>query len=153
MVKNSKKVRDQSMPDYEAIIGLETHIQLNTKTKIFCSCKADSWFDPPNTNICPVAPACRGSCRCSTRRWSRKPCCWQPPCTPRSSRSPFLTARTIFIPTCPKATRFRSMTSPWRAAVILTCPCPMGKRPPCEDHEAAHRRGCRQDQERKRPPA
>ena len=42
------------MPDYEAVIGLETHIQLNTASKIFCSCKADSWFDPPNTNICPV---------------------------------------------------------------------------------------------------
>lgn len=42
------------MPHYETIIGLETHIQLNTKSKIFCSCKADSWGDPPNTNICPV---------------------------------------------------------------------------------------------------
>ena len=42
------------MTDYEAVIGLETHIQLNTNTKIFCSCKADSWIDPPNTNICPV---------------------------------------------------------------------------------------------------
>lgn len=42
------------MTEYEAIIGLETHIQLNTTTKVFCSCKADSWFDPPNTNICPV---------------------------------------------------------------------------------------------------
>lgn len=42
------------MPDYEAVIGLETHIQLNTETKIFCACKADSWGDPPNTNICPI---------------------------------------------------------------------------------------------------
>lgn len=42
------------MTDYEAVIGLETHIQLNTASKIFCSCKADSWFDPPNSNICPV---------------------------------------------------------------------------------------------------
>lgn len=42
------------MTEYEAVIGLETHIQLNTTTKIFCSCKADSWIDPPNTNICPV---------------------------------------------------------------------------------------------------
>jgi aspartyl-tRNA(Asn)/glutamyl-tRNA(Gln) amidotransferase subunit B len=40
--------------EYEAVIGLETHIQLNTTSKIFCACKADSWFDPPNTNICPV---------------------------------------------------------------------------------------------------
>jgi aspartyl-tRNA(Asn)/glutamyl-tRNA(Gln) amidotransferase subunit B len=42
------------MTEYEVVIGLETHIQLNTTTKIFCSCKADSWIDPPNTNICPV---------------------------------------------------------------------------------------------------
>ncbi len=48
------------MPEYEAIIGLETHIQLNTKTKIFCTCKADSWFDPPNTNICPVCTGLPG---------------------------------------------------------------------------------------------
>lgn len=42
------------MSDYEAVIGLETHIQLNTNSKIFCACSADSWGDPPNTNICPV---------------------------------------------------------------------------------------------------
>ena len=42
------------MKEYEVIIGLETHIQLNTETKIFCSCKADSWEAEPNTNICPV---------------------------------------------------------------------------------------------------
>ncbi|NJK49824.1 Asp-tRNA(Asn)/Glu-tRNA(Gln) amidotransferase subunit GatB [Candidatus Gracilibacteria bacterium] len=39
--------------DYEAIIGLEIHCQLNTKSKIFCACSTN--FDsPPNTNICPV---------------------------------------------------------------------------------------------------
>jgi aspartyl-tRNA(Asn)/glutamyl-tRNA(Gln) amidotransferase subunit B len=48
------------MPDYEPIIGLETHIQLNTTTKIFCSCKADSWDDPPNANICPVCTGLPG---------------------------------------------------------------------------------------------
>lgn len=39
---------------YIATIGLETHIQLNTKTKAFCSCKANSWNEAPNSNICPV---------------------------------------------------------------------------------------------------
>ena len=48
------------MHAYEHIIGLETHIQLNTKTKIFCRCKADSWMDPPNTNICPVCTGLPG---------------------------------------------------------------------------------------------
>lgn len=48
------------MTDYEIIIGLETHIQLNTLTKIFCACKAASWFDLPNTNICPVCTGLPG---------------------------------------------------------------------------------------------
>lgn len=48
------------MIEFEAIIGLETHIQLNTRTKIFCSCKADSWDDAPNTNICPVCTGMPG---------------------------------------------------------------------------------------------
>jgi len=45
---------------YEIIIGLETHIQLNTQSKIFCDCKADSWDDAPNTNICPVCTGLPG---------------------------------------------------------------------------------------------
>ena len=48
------------MTAYETVIGLETHIQLNTATKIFCSCKADSWNDQPNTNICPVCTGLPG---------------------------------------------------------------------------------------------
>jgi aspartyl-tRNA(Asn)/glutamyl-tRNA(Gln) amidotransferase subunit B len=48
------------MTDYEAVIGLETHIQINTASKIFCSCSADSWGDPPNTNICPVCTGLPG---------------------------------------------------------------------------------------------
>src|SRR3990172_6677642 len=48
------------MTQYEAVIGLETHIQLNTASKIFCSCKADSWDDAPNTNICPVCTGLPG---------------------------------------------------------------------------------------------
>ena len=48
------------MAEFEAVIGLETHIQLNTETKIFCSCKAESWEQPPNTNICPVCTGLPG---------------------------------------------------------------------------------------------
>ncbi len=45
---------------YETIIGLETHIQLNTRSKIFCACKANSWGEVPNTNICPVCTGLPG---------------------------------------------------------------------------------------------
>ncbi len=50
----------EKMSNYEAVIGLETHIQLNTVTKIFCGCKADSWEQPPNSNICPVCAGLPG---------------------------------------------------------------------------------------------
>jgi aspartyl-tRNA(Asn)/glutamyl-tRNA(Gln) amidotransferase subunit B len=39
--------------DYEAIIGLETHVQLKTKSKMWCGC-ANEFGAPPNTNVCPV---------------------------------------------------------------------------------------------------
>src|SRR6266403_4289574 len=38
---------------YEAVIGLEVHVQLATRTKIFCGC-ATSFGAAPNSNVCPV---------------------------------------------------------------------------------------------------
>lgn len=43
----------QQADEYEAVIGIETHVQLNTETKAFCDCKV-SFGTEPNTNICPV---------------------------------------------------------------------------------------------------
>ena len=39
------------MSDYEAVIGLEVHVHLATKSKLFCSCP-NSFGDAPNTNVC-----------------------------------------------------------------------------------------------------
>ncbi len=39
--------------DYEAVIGLETHVQLKTKSKMWCGC-ANEFGAPPNTHVCPV---------------------------------------------------------------------------------------------------
>ncbi len=41
------------MAKYEAVIGLEVHVQLATRTKIFCGC-ATGFGAAPNTNVCPV---------------------------------------------------------------------------------------------------
>ncbi len=38
---------------YEPVIGLEIHVQLKTRTKMFCGCEL-SFGDPPNTHTCPV---------------------------------------------------------------------------------------------------
>lgn len=42
------------MSNYELVVGIETHVQLSTKTKLFCGCDNDSREAKPNTNVCPV---------------------------------------------------------------------------------------------------
>lgn len=39
--------------EYEAVIGMEVHVQMNCKSKLFCGCSTD-FHAPPNTNVCPV---------------------------------------------------------------------------------------------------
>jgi aspartyl-tRNA(Asn)/glutamyl-tRNA(Gln) amidotransferase subunit B len=38
---------------WEAVIGLEIHVQLNTRTKMFCGCEV-TFGEPPNSHVCPV---------------------------------------------------------------------------------------------------
>jgi aspartyl-tRNA(Asn)/glutamyl-tRNA(Gln) amidotransferase subunit B len=44
------------MPELEAVIGLEIHVQLSTRTKMFCGCEL-SFGDEPNVHTCPVCLA------------------------------------------------------------------------------------------------
>ena len=46
--------------DFETVIGLECHVELSTRTKMFCGC-ANVFGAPPNTNVCPVCLGHPGS--------------------------------------------------------------------------------------------
>ena len=48
------------MSDYEAVMGLEVHVELATATKLFCGCR-NEFGSEPNTNICPVCLGLPGS--------------------------------------------------------------------------------------------
>jgi aspartyl-tRNA(Asn)/glutamyl-tRNA(Gln) amidotransferase subunit B len=48
------------MTEYEPVIGLEIHVQLATRTKMFCACPL-SFGDPPNVHTCPVCLALPGA--------------------------------------------------------------------------------------------
>src|SRR5437870_11940761 len=45
---------------WETVIGLETHVQLRTASKMFCGCST-AFGAPPNTNVCPVCMGLPGA--------------------------------------------------------------------------------------------
>jgi aspartyl-tRNA(Asn)/glutamyl-tRNA(Gln) amidotransferase subunit B len=53
-------VESCAMPDYEAVIGLEVHVELATTTKLFCGCP-NEFGSEPNTRVCPVCLGLPGS--------------------------------------------------------------------------------------------
>ena len=46
--------------NWEMVIGLETHVELSTESKIFCTCKTDFGAEP-NTHVCPVCMGLPGA--------------------------------------------------------------------------------------------
>ena len=55
------------MADYEMVIGLEVHVELDTRSKIFCACPT-SFAAEPNTQCCPVCMGLPGSLPVLNRR-------------------------------------------------------------------------------------
>ena len=54
--------------DWEAVIGMEVHVQLATRSKMFCGCSTDYLGQPPNTHTCPVCLGLPGSLPVINRR-------------------------------------------------------------------------------------
>jgi aspartyl-tRNA(Asn)/glutamyl-tRNA(Gln) amidotransferase subunit B len=51
---------DAEIPEWEPVMGLEVHCELNTQTKLFCGCR-NAFGDEPNTNVCPICLGLPGS--------------------------------------------------------------------------------------------
>ncbi len=47
--------------EYEVVIGMETNVEQNTASKMFCTCSADFFGAEPNTHVCPVCLAMPGA--------------------------------------------------------------------------------------------
>ena len=54
--------------DWEAVIGMEVHVQLGTRSKMFCGCGTDYMGKPPNSNVCPVCLGLPGTLPVVNRR-------------------------------------------------------------------------------------
>ncbi|GII55757.1 aspartyl/glutamyl-tRNA(Asn/Gln) amidotransferase subunit B [Planotetraspora thailandica] len=51
---------DEALERFEPVLGLETHVELGTESKMFCGCPT-TFGAPPNTHVCPVCLALPGS--------------------------------------------------------------------------------------------
>lgn len=60
MAKDQLLDYNKALEQFEVVIGLEVHVELNTNTKMFCGC-ANVFGDEPNTNVCPICLGLPGS--------------------------------------------------------------------------------------------
>jgi aspartyl-tRNA(Asn)/glutamyl-tRNA(Gln) amidotransferase subunit B len=114
------------MTTYEAIIGLETHIQINTTTKIFCTCKADSWEDPPNSNICPVCTGLPGVLPVLNERVVEKAALLAAAMQAEIQPASFFDRKNYFYPDLPKGYQISQYDQPLAKGGYLDVPMPEG---------------------------
>ena len=110
------------MPQYEAVIGLETHIQLNTQSKIFCACKADSTDAGPNTNICPVCTGLPGVLPVLNRRVVEKGVLLAAAMHAEAQPVSFFDRKNYFYPDLPKGYQISQYDKPLATGGYLDVP-------------------------------
>lgn len=116
------------MAAYESIIGLETHIQLNTNSKIFCGCKADFWHQLPNENICPVCTGLPGVLPVLNRRVVEKAVMLAAAMHSESIQTEsYMARKNYFYPDLPKGYQISQYDEPLARGGHITLPMPDGE--------------------------
>ena len=90
------------MSAFETIIGLEVHVQLNTKTKIFCSCPT-SFGEAPNTAVCPVCLGLPGALPVLNREAVKKALLFGRALGATINQNSIFARKNYFYPDLPKA--------------------------------------------------
>lgn len=96
---------------FETVIGLEVHVQLNTKTKIFCSCPT-SFGDEPNKNTCPTCLALPGALPVLNKEAVKKAMLFGNSVKATINKTSIFDRKSYFYPDSPKAYQISQFTIP-----------------------------------------
>lgn len=96
---------------FEVIIGLEVHCQLNTKTKIFCSCST-SFGDEANTHVCPTCLALPGALPVLNKEAVKKAINFGTAINAKINQKSVFDRKNYFYPDLPKAYQISQFTIP-----------------------------------------
>ncbi|MEA1920640.1 MAG: Asp-tRNA(Asn)/Glu-tRNA(Gln) amidotransferase subunit GatB [Campylobacterota bacterium] len=96
---------------FEVVIGLEVHVQLNTKTKLFCSCPT-SFNHTQNTNTCPTCLALPGALPVLNREVLHKAVMFGTAVDATVNRTSFFDRKSYFYPDSPSAYQITQLYTP-----------------------------------------
>jgi aspartyl-tRNA(Asn)/glutamyl-tRNA(Gln) amidotransferase subunit B len=96
---------------FETVIGLEVHVQLNTKTKIFCNCST-SFGEEPNTNTCPTCLALPGALPVLNMEAVKKAMLFGNAVGATINKASIFDRKSYFYPDSPKAYQISQFTIP-----------------------------------------
>ncbi len=96
---------------FEVIIGLEVHVQLNTETKLFCSCPT-SFNDRPNVNTCPTCLALPGALPVFNKEALRKAVMFGTAVDATINRTSYFDRKSYFYPDSPSAYQITQLYTP-----------------------------------------
>ncbi|WP_297575571.1 Asp-tRNA(Asn)/Glu-tRNA(Gln) amidotransferase subunit GatB [uncultured Campylobacter sp.] len=96
---------------FELVIGLEVHCQLNTKSKIFCSCSTE-FGSEPNSNVCPVCLALPGALPVLNKEAVKKAISFGTAINATINQSSVFDRKNYFYPDLPKAYQISQFNRP-----------------------------------------